>query len=64
MLDSQIPGAGALEARAFLGLIMALGWEADGVPVEDKAERAVSIFLNGVLRSNGAEPSDSVGPRR
>jgi AcrR family transcriptional regulator len=48
-LASQIPGAGAPEAHAFLGMLLALGWDADGDTVEQRARLAVSIFLRGVL---------------
>ena len=49
-LRAAIPGTGANEAHAFLGMVLALGLDADEQDAEARAALVVSIFLQGVLR--------------
>ncbi len=48
-LSAAIPGAGAPEAHAFLGILLGLGWDAVERDADERARLAVRIFLRGVL---------------
>jgi AcrR family transcriptional regulator len=49
VLEGRVPGDTVLHAHAFLGLVLALGWDADAASVPSRAALAVSHFLHGAL---------------
>jgi AcrR family transcriptional regulator len=50
VMEGRVPGDPREAAHAFLGILLALGWETQpGADVEPLARRAVSLCLRGVL---------------
>lgn len=49
VLEGRVPGDSLLRAHAFLGLVLALGWDADAESVSSRAALTVRVFLRGAL---------------